>query len=77
MTLAGGAFESALAPHLNPHSLYALLAIAGGSFLYLGGHAVHGELRRSGPAAYVLAGTDRSSRLQRPAPVHFLIVRSG
>jgi zinc transporter ZupT len=50
MTLAGGGFESALAPHLNPHSLYAVLAIAGGSFLYLGAHAVHGELRRSGPA---------------------------
>lgn len=50
MTLAGGAFESALAPHLNPRTLYVVLAIAGGSFLYLGAHAVHGELRRSGPA---------------------------
>jgi zinc transporter ZupT len=53
MTLAGGAFENALAPHLNPHSLYAVLALAGGSFLYLGGHAIHGELRRSGPAPAV------------------------
>jgi zinc transporter ZupT len=50
MTLVGGGFEGALAPHLHPHTAYALLAIAGGSFLYLGGHAVHGELRRSGPA---------------------------
>lgn len=50
MTLAGGGFESALAPHLNSASLHAVLAIAGGSFLYLGGHAVHGELRRSGAA---------------------------
>jgi len=50
MTLVGGGVENALAPHLNPRSLYALLAIAGGSFLYLGAHAIHGELRRSGPA---------------------------
>jgi len=50
MTLAGGGFESALAPYLNVHSLHAVLAVAGGSFLYLGGHAVHGELRRSGAA---------------------------
>ena len=50
MTLAGAGLERAVAPHLNPQSLYAVLAIAGGSFLYLGGHAVHGELRRSGPA---------------------------
>jgi zinc and cadmium transporter len=50
MTVAGGGFENALAAHLNPYSLYAVLAIAGGSFFYLGGHAVHGELRRSGAA---------------------------
>jgi zinc transporter ZupT len=50
MTLAGGAFQHALAPHLSPESFYAVLAMAGGSFLYLGGHAIHGELRRSGPA---------------------------
>jgi zinc transporter ZupT len=47
-TLAGAAFESVLAPYLGSHGLHALLALAGGSFLYLGGHAVHGELRRSG-----------------------------
>lgn len=50
MTLAGGAIQTAIAPHLNPYSLYAALAVAGGCFLYLGGHAVHGELRRSGAA---------------------------
>ena len=58
MTLTGGVVESMLAPYLNSHSLHAVLAIAGGSFLYLGGHAVHGELRRSGPVpAFVPALT--------------------
>ena len=47
-TIAGAGFESVLAPHLSSQGLHALLALAGGSFLYLGGHAVHGELRRSG-----------------------------
>jgi len=48
MTLAGGALESVAAPYLGPGWLHVLLALAGGSFLYLGGHAVHGEVRRSG-----------------------------
>jgi ZIP family zinc transporter/zinc and cadmium transporter len=47
-TLVGAALESVLAPHLGDYGLNALLALAGGSFLYLGGHAVHGEIRRSG-----------------------------
>ncbi len=47
-TVAGAGLESILAPYLGAQALHALLALAGGSFLYLGGHAVHGELRRSG-----------------------------
>ena len=47
-TLVGAASEGALAPYLGSQTLHALLALAGGSFLYLGWHAVHGELRRSG-----------------------------
>jgi zinc transporter ZupT len=47
-TLAGAGLESFVAPHMGPHGLHALLALAGGSFLYLGGHAVHGESQRSG-----------------------------
>lgn len=50
-TLAGALLESALAPHLSAYALHALLAIAGGSFLYLGGHAVHGEWKRGGLGA--------------------------
>ena len=49
-TLAGAALESVLAPYVGAHGLYVLLALAGGSFLYLGSHAVHGEIRRSGAA---------------------------
>ena len=44
-TLAGAALEIILAPYLGPFSLHAWLAVAGGSFLYLGGHAVHGGWR--------------------------------
>ena len=49
-TLVGAALELGLASYLGPHALNALLAIAGGSFLYLGGHAVYGEFRRQGVA---------------------------
>jgi zinc transporter ZupT len=47
-TLLGAAAESVFAPYLGSQPLHALLAVAGGSFLYLGWHAVHGEFRRSG-----------------------------
>jgi len=49
-TLAGGGLESLFAGHLSERDLHALLAVAAGSFLYLGGHAVHGEIKRSGAA---------------------------
>ena len=48
MTLGGAAVEVVLAPYLGDAFLHALLAIAGGAFIYLGGHAVHGEWRRRG-----------------------------
>lgn len=62
-TLAGGGIEGILAPFVPLHTFHALLAMAGGSFLYLGGHAIHGELRRSGarpaivPALTGMAGS--------------------
>src|SRR5579862_2328992 len=67
MTLVGGGAEWLLTPHLDPQRLHVLLAIAGGGFLYLGGHAVHGELRRKGPVpAFVpaFAGVAGSSVLR-------------
>lgn len=65
-TIAGAGFESILAPHMSAQGLHALLALAGGSFLYLGGHAVHGELRRSGNLTLVpaLTGVAGSSVLR-------------
>jgi zinc transporter ZupT len=57
-TLVGAALEPLGASYFGPQGQHALLALAGGSFLYLGGHAVHGELRRSGAApAFVPAIT--------------------
>lgn len=47
-TLLGAGLEGVLGPYLGPQILHILLALAGGSFLYLGWHAVHGEFRRSG-----------------------------
>ena len=47
-TVLGAALEIVLAPHLGPTVVHSLLALAGGTFLYLGGHAVHGEFRRRG-----------------------------
>jgi len=47
-TLVGGGVESLFATQLSERNLHVLLAIAAGSFLYLGGHAVHSEVRRSG-----------------------------
>jgi zinc transporter ZupT len=44
--LAGAALENVLAPHIAPFWMQALLAIAGGTFLYLGFHAVHAEWKR-------------------------------
>ena len=51
MTMAGAGLEIALAPYLGQTLLHALLAIAGGAFVYLGVHAVHGEWRRRGAGA--------------------------
>jgi len=66
-TVAGAAIASLLTPNVSPHTLYVLLALAGGSFLYLGAHAVHSELRRSGTAPAMwpaLTGVAGSSMLR-------------
>src|SRR5262249_58422 len=57
-TLLGGALETFAGPRLGIVTLDAILAMAGGSFLFLGLHAIHGELRRNGAApAFVPAFT--------------------
>jgi zinc transporter ZupT len=61
-TIAGGALESVVATRLGVDWMTYPLALVGGSFLYLGFHAVHGEFRRRGwkpafgPALTGLAG---------------------
>jgi zinc transporter ZupT len=70
-TLIGGGFETLMAGRIGVLSLHATLAMAGGSFLFLGTHAIHGELRRNGPApAFVpaLTGVAGSSVLRLFVP---------
>ncbi len=56
-TLAGGIFESAVTGHAGAGWGNGALALAGGSFVYLGFHAVHGEWRRRGAPAFAPALT--------------------
>lgn len=54
--IAGGALEALVAPRFGSAWLVTLLALAGGSFLFLGFHAVHGEWKRRGAVpAFVAA----------------------
>ena len=46
--VAGGLIEAWVAPGLSESGIMLLLALAGGSFLFLGAHAVHGEWKREG-----------------------------
>lgn len=46
VTLAGGLIELGAAPILGRQWITGLLALGGGMFLYLGGHAMHGEWKR-------------------------------
>lgn len=66
-TLLGAGMAVVFAPYLGAEGLHVLLAIAAGSFLYLGGHAVHGELQRSGAGRVfvpAVAGVAGSSMLR-------------
>jgi zinc transporter ZupT len=53
-TLVGAAFEIALYPYIGLTWIYGLLALAAGSFLYLGYHAIHAEYKRRGVLPAVL-----------------------
>lgn len=48
LTIAGAVFEMALASWLGHAWAHGLLALAAGTFLYLGYHAVHSEYKRRG-----------------------------
>jgi zinc transporter ZupT len=55
--VAGTWIEAWVAPGLGDSGIMVLLAAAGGSFFFLGAHAVHGEFKRErGPAALAAAG---------------------
>jgi len=72
VTLAGGVAGVGLAPILGHAWMGYPLAIAGGTFFYLGFHAVHGEWKRRGAIpAFVpaLTGAAGAAALQRTAEV--------
>jgi len=50
MTVAGAGIAAVLSSSLGTQWAHALLALAAGSFLYLGYHAVHSEYKRGGAA---------------------------
>jgi zinc transporter ZupT len=70
-TVVGAGMEMTLAPHLGRSWVHGLLALAAGSFLYLGYHAIHGEYRRRGvipafmPALTGVAGSSVIRLLSR------------
>lgn len=70
-TVAGAAAEIGLAPYLGPAWINGVLALAAGTFLFLGYHAIHDEYSRRGPVpAFIpaLAGVAGSSVLRMLAP---------
>jgi zinc transporter ZupT len=66
-TFAGALAETAFTGHFGSAWAGYALAIAGGSFLYLGFHAVHGEWRRRGVPAFMpaLTGAAGAAALQQ------------
>jgi zinc and cadmium transporter len=73
-TLVGGLAEAYAAPRMGADWIRYPLALAGGSFLYLGAHAVHEEWRRRGVTAAAmpaLAGATGAAVLQQGLQVLF------
>ncbi|MFN3326335.1 MAG: ZIP family metal transporter [Bryobacteraceae bacterium] len=71
--VAGGWAGFGMAPMLGVYWLHVLLGVAGGTFLYLGLHAVHGEWRRRGMPAFgpALTGAAGAAALQHGLRVLF------
>lgn len=72
-TALGAVFESAITARFGTAWVAYALALAGGSFLYLGFHAVHGEWRRRGAPAFMpaLTGAAGAAVLQQGLQVLF------
>lgn len=65
-TFCGAVMESVMAGRFGAHWVSYTLALAGGSFLYLGFHAVHGEWRRGVPAIVpALTGAAGAAAIQQ------------
>ncbi len=65
--ILGGFLESVTAPYVGSYWLFLLLALAGGSFLFLGVHALHTELKQRGALptfATAVAGAAAAAALQ-------------
>ncbi len=72
-TVLGAGFEEAIGSRAGAGWQTYALALAGGSFLYLGFHAVHGEWRRRGVPAFVpaLTGAAGAAVIQQGAHALF------
>jgi zinc transporter ZupT len=72
-TFFGAMFESAITARAGTAWVTYALALAGGSFIYLGFHAVHGEWRRRGVPAFMpaLTGAAGAAALQQGVRVLF------
>lgn len=72
-TFLGGVLESFVTGRLGTDWVNYALALAGGSFLYLGFHAVHGEWRRRGVPAFMpaLTGAAGAAAIQQGLRVFF------
>ncbi len=72
-TFLGAALESVVTGAFGVHWVSYALALAGGSFLYLGFHAVHGEWRRRGVPAFMpaLTGAAGAAAIQHTVRVFF------
>lgn len=72
-TFFGALLESVVTRHFGVTWVSYALALAGGSFLYLGFHAVHGEWRRRGVPAFMpaLTGAAGAAAIQQTVRVFF------
>lgn len=72
-TVLAAVAESALSPHVGLQWVSYTLALAGGSFLYLGFHAVHGEWQKRGAVAFMPALTGAAGAAVLHQGLHILL----
>lgn len=72
-TFAGAVLETLVGPHLGGAWTSYALALAGGSFLYLGFHAAHGDWKRRGALALRLAAAGAAAAAALLQGLHLLL----